>query len=280
MRYITFLCVLVLTATAFADSGDRLRKDLESAVDDELAVAGLIQRADALRREGKLEDAEKVLLSAGEDNFYQPAVYRAYMSLASAAATKGNNRVADSDSSLPVLYPAVTSAERNAFSHKAAQRPGFPKAALARLRANEGLYRREFRSVGIPEELIYIGLVESGYDANAVSRAGAVGVWQFVPATASRYGLRRFGNLDERKDPVKSARAAALYLRDLKSLFGDRPLALAAYNAGEYRILRIIGQTGTKDFWELRRRGALPRETADYVPSVLAAAKMGASVYN
>ncbi len=132
-----------------------------------------------------------------------------------------------------------------------------------------------FREEGVPEELIFLGLVESAYNPFAHSSAGAAGIWQFMKATGDRYGLRQIGNLGERHDPEKSTRAAARYFRDLFGVFQDWPLALGAYNAGEHRILRLQRQTGTHDFWEMSRLGLLPEETRSYVPAVLAAITLG-----
>jgi len=149
------------------------------------------------------------------------------------------------------------------------------RTAFTRLARYETMMRKIFREEGVPEDLIYAGLVESSYNPYAQSPAGAKGIWQFVRETGRRYGLRQAGALDERHDPEKSTRAAARYLRTLYEMFGDWPLALAAYNAGEYRLLQVIERTGIKDFWQMSRRGLLPQETINYVPAVLAAIAMG-----
>lgn len=128
----------------------------------------------------------------------------------------------------------------------------------------------QFRSAGVPPELALLGLIESGFDPRAVSPKQARGIWQFVPETGRRYGLRVEPFRDERTDPEKSTRAAARYLSDLYDLFGDWPLALAAYNAGEDRVLSAMARSGRRDFWSLSRRQLLPAETRDYVPAVLA----------
>jgi membrane-bound lytic murein transglycosylase D len=100
-------------------------------------------------------------------------------------------------------------------------------------------------------------------------------MWQLMPATARRYGLRVDGERDERADVDKSTRAAALYLRDLHLQFQDWLLALAAYNAGEARVQKAVTRAGTADFWSLSNRGHLPEETRKYVPAVLAAMDLG-----
>jgi hypothetical protein len=131
-----------------------------------------------------------------------------------------------------------------------------------------------FREEGVPEWLISVGFVESTYNSAAHSPKEAHGIWQFIPGTGDRYGLRRTAWTDERGNPEKSTRAAARYLRDLHALFGDWQLALAAYNWGEGRVARIIRRTGIRDFWTLADRGLIPQETTNYVPAVLAASRL------
>jgi membrane-bound lytic murein transglycosylase D len=127
------------------------------------------------------------------------------------------------------------------------------------------------RESDLPVELYYLALIESGYQNHAVSSAKATGVWQFMPATARRYGLQVDRYVDERRDPIRSTEAAAKYLRDLYNIFGSWPLAIAAYNAGEYRIINAILKAKTRDFWTLAEMGALPKETTEYVPKIMAA---------
>lgn len=134
--------------------------------------------------------------------------------------------------------------------------------------------REVFAAEGLPQDLAYVALVESAFRTGALSRAKAKGVWQFIPATGQRFGLRQDWWVDERSDPEKATVAAARYLKQLHALFGDWNLALAGYNAGEARIQRLIARYGTDDFWELRQkrgRGALRDETRNYVPMIHAA---------
>jgi membrane-bound lytic murein transglycosylase D len=124
---------------------------------------------------------------------------------------------------------------------------------------------------GVPEELAYLPIVESGFRLDAVSRAGAAGPWQFMRRTAQHYGLRIDRWVDERRDIVKATRAAARYLRDLHDLFGDWHLSLAAYNSGEAKIARIRDSRDVTDYWQMIENGYLPRETSEFVPRFIAA---------
>jgi len=118
--------------------------------------------------------------------------------------------------------------------------------------------------------LIYLAQAESAFQPLALSRAGARGIWQFVPWRGNEYGLKRSWWVDERQDPEKATRAAAQHLRDLYGLFGDWYLAMAAYNCGPGNVQKGIERTGYADFWELYRRNVLPRETKNYVPIIVA----------
>ena len=126
---------------------------------------------------------------------------------------------------------------------------------------------------GMPEDLVYLAMIESGFHVHAKSWANAVGPWQFISETGRRYSLRIDHWIDERKDPVKATTAAALYLKELHGMFnGDWYLAAAGYNAGENKIMRAIDMYNTNDFWELSQGSYLKRETKEYVPKLLAAA--------
>ncbi len=128
-----------------------------------------------------------------------------------------------------------------------------------------------FRKFGLPTELMYLSLVESGFNPRAFSRSRASGPWQFMKATGRMYKLDVSWYVDERRDPIKSTVAAAHHLRDLYDRFGSWPLALAAYNAGSGKVSRAIRKTGTRDYWKIRRTWYIRRETKDYVPRFIAA---------
>ena len=125
---------------------------------------------------------------------------------------------------------------------------------------------------GLPQDLVYLAMIESGFSNHARSRAKAVGPWQFIRSTGRSYGLRVDWWVDERKDIELSTRAAARYLKDLYGLFHRWELASAAYNAGENKIARAVRRYGTTDFWALTRQRFLKSETRNYVPKIMAAA--------
>ena len=129
---------------------------------------------------------------------------------------------------------------------------------------------------GLPRFLLYVAMIESGYDPHDRSHKGAVGLWQFMPEGARIYGLRVDHWVDERKDPVRSTEAVARYLGDLKARFGSWHLALAAFNAGYGAVLRAMQKYNTNDYWELcRHEDGLPWETLNYVPKAIASALIG-----
>lgn len=128
-----------------------------------------------------------------------------------------------------------------------------------------------FASYGLPKELYYVGLIESGYYLGAKSHASAVGPWQFIKGTGKRYGLAINHELDERRDLFKASHAAARYFKDLYNIFSSWELALAAYNSGEYGVIRRIMKHGTRDYYKMSKNKQLPSETINYVPKVIAA---------
>ena len=134
--------------------------------------------------------------------------------------------------------------------------------------------RAEFRKVGVPEDLVWLAFVESVWNPQALSPAAAGGLWQFIPSTATDYGLRVQTGDDERNDPAKQTRVAATYLHDLYTIFGDWHLSMAAYNSGEPRVMGAIVKNGRANFWDLYEKQLLPKETCDYVPKILASIKV------
>jgi len=149
---------------------------------------------------------------------------------------------------------------------------------LERMRQYEEMIRGRLRRRGMPEDLIYLALVESGFNPEIRSLAEARGIWQLIPDTARRYGLRVDETVDERNDPEKSTDAALSYLSYLYNRFGSWYLAIAAYNTGENRVGRIMTEaTGSEkgtdeDYYRIWDR--LPGETRDFVPAIIAAARL------
>jgi membrane-bound lytic murein transglycosylase D len=148
---------------------------------------------------------------------------------------------------------------------------GAGRSTFERWLKRSGRYMELFRTVlqkeGMPPDLVHLVFVESGFNVNARSYAAAVGPWQFLRSTSRLFGLNVNQWVDERKDPEKATVAAARYLKHLYGIFGDWPLALASYNAGEGTVLRAIKSQGTTNYWDLR----LPQQTEQYVPQFMAA---------
>ncbi len=143
---------------------------------------------------------------------------------------------------------------------------------LARSEKYIPFMRNVLREKGLPEDLVYLALIESGFNPYAYSRSKASGPWQFIYLTGKRYGLKANGWVDERRDPEKSTVAAAKYLKDLYDMFECWYLAAAGYNAGENKIATAMKRYRTEDFWELTKYRFLKQETKDYVPQMIAAA--------
>jgi len=142
--------------------------------------------------------------------------------------------------------------------------------SLERAGKYKDMISKDLRAAGVPQDLMYLAVAESGFQPQALNaRSGAGGMWQFMPTGA--YGLARNGWFDERFDPEKSSKAYARYMKSLYDQFGDWYLAMAAYDWGPGYVQRAVMHTGYADFWELYRRGVLPGETKNYVPGIIAA---------
>lgn len=194
----------------------------------------------------------------------------------------------DGSASLPSWDISVTPYETHArVEHYVERYTGAARSwvvdRLARGTRYEGMIREKLRAGGVPEDLYYLAFVESGYDPNAVSRASAVGIWQFMAPTAKGLGLRVDWWVDERRDPVRSTEAAARFINYLTDQFGSLYLAAAAYNGGPARVARGLTRfaeelehaEGDDRFFALSEQEFLPRETREYVPQIIAAALVG-----
>lgn len=159
-----------------------------------------------------------------------------------------------------------------AVAHYQFRSPRAFAAALKRSGAYLPEMRRLLKEKGLPQDLVYVAMIESAFKPQAHSRKGAHGFWQFIDGTGKRYGLARSRWVDERSDLAKSTLAAAAYFRDLYEMFGDWYLAMAAYDTGEGRVLRALQRTGARDYWELCAYGSLHPEAVAYVPYVVATA--------
>ena len=152
---------------------------------------------------------------------------------------------------------------------------GAIEVGLQRAGRYQPMIEKVLKEEGVPLDLMYLCQAESAFQPRAVSRAQAKGMWQFISSRGKEYGLRQTWWIDERSDPEKSTRAAARHLKDLYQEFGDWLLAMAAYNSGPVRVHRALEKTGADNFWTLAEKKALPRETINYVPTVLALAIIG-----
>ncbi len=172
------------------------------------------------------------------------------------------------DYNVPIVMDAKVEGHIRFFNYTI--RDKFEKWLL-RLSHYHPLVEQIFMEFGLPTDLVYLSLVESGFNPHAYSRARATGPWQFMKGTGKLYGLRVDKYVDERRDPIKSTVAAARYLRDLYDLFGSWPLAMAAYNAGEGKVMRALRKSQSESFSEIAETRHIRRETKEYVPRFMAA---------
>ena len=197
-------------------------------------------------------------------------------SAASGIVREANAALAEATWDIPVVRNAPVERFIGIFTERQQDRMAL---YLKRSGRYEGMIRGKLRERGMPEDLLYLSMIESGFNPTARSHAQAVGLWQFIEDTGKRYGLRVDAYVDERRHPEKSTDAALSYLQDLHAQFGSWYLAAAAYNTGEGRVARVMRQvTGSEkgqdaDFWRIR--GRLPSETREYVPLMVAAALIG-----
>ena len=174
-------------------------------------------------------------------------------------------------SDLPLVVNDYVAGFINYFSNSQAGHAHLLRS-LERAGKYKDMISKDLRDAGVPQDLIYLAIAESGFQPQALNRrSGAGGMWQFMPFNGV-YGLERNGWVDERFDPEKSSIAYAHYMKQLYDQFGDWYLAMAAYNWGAGNVQRAVMRTGYADFWELYKRNVLPKETKNYVPGIIAAA--------
>lgn len=180
-----------------------------------------------------------------------------------------NFAVTGNHNAIPMVINKHVQAEMDLFTTGAES--NFFRESLKRSGRFRANIAEELKKAGIPTELSWLPLIESGFKVTALSPARALGLWQFIPSTGYKFGLKRDMFVDERLDPQKSTKAAIAYLKELHGMFGDWTTVLAAYNCGEGRVLRLIRDQNVNyldNFWDLYEK--LPRETARYVPRFLA----------
>jgi membrane-bound lytic murein transglycosylase D len=260
---------------------DAARMDFDAAVDAMLSSGMDLKNDSQLSDEfedliSRINSLELIALKQG--NGFSPKVEDAPLDAASditfapdpVLVGKVTAELKTTISDLPLVINEYVAGWINAFSNSPGRR-----ATLKRSLERAGKYRAMITKIlsdyGLPQDLIYQAITESGFQPQVVNRSsGAGGMWQFMPF-AGAYGLERNGYFDERFDPEKSTIAYAKYMKYLYTQFGDWYLAMAAYDWGPGRVQHVVSRTGYADYWELYRRGNLPAETKAYIPGLIAA---------
>ena len=173
---------------------------------------------------------------------------------------------------IPVVYNAAVKKWIHYYSNRARD---YFETYSARGGSYAPLLGKTLEDNGLPRDLIYLAMAESGFQTKAKSYARAVGLWQFIPSPGRNYGLKIDWYIDERRDPIKSTIAASNYLKKLYEEFGDWEIAAAAYNAGEAKLNRAMVRYKTDNFWDLTKKRYLKAETRNYVPKIMALAILG-----
>jgi len=263
---------------------DAARMDFDSAIDVILS-SGI-----DLRQDPQLNDEFERLLSAinslemfalKEGNGFSPKLEEAPLEAVTDMTFPPNPELVarlkgelDTTSDLPLVINDQVAGYINVFAQSNSFRAHM-SASMQRLGKYRTLIQSVLKEEGVPQDLIYLAVAESGFQAQVVNtRSGAGGMWQFMTYTAPEFNLTRNGYYDYRFDPEKSTRAYAQYMKRLYALLGDWYLAMAAYDWGPGNIQRVVSRTGYADFWELYRHNVMPAETRAYVPQILAAVIM------
>jgi membrane-bound lytic murein transglycosylase D len=264
---------------------DAARADFDNAVDALLSSGFDLKGDPQLSDEfealvDRINSLELVALTKG--NGFSPKVEPAPLDEAMNEVTfppdpallgRLNAELQNTKSDLPLVVNDYVAGFINYFSNSSAGHAHL-RASLERAGKYKDMISRTLKEYGVPQDLIYQAVAESGFQPQALNRrSGAGGMWQFMPF-AGAYGLERNGFFDERFDPEKSTIAYAKYMKYLYEQFGDWYLAMAAYDWGAGNVQRAVARTGYADFWQLYRHNALPGETKNYVPGILAAVIM------
>ncbi|MBZ5544872.1 MAG: transglycosylase SLT domain-containing protein [Acidobacteriia bacterium] len=250
------LALLLQSKTDLA-SNERLRNEFEKLVENihSLEVAA-VERGDVL-----------------SEQRYEPAPIESFSGLTFPVDPKVRERVQQEIGTVRSDLPLVSNdIVDGVITYLKGRGAGYTKTALTRLGRYQPLFADVLRKQGLPQDLVYLAAAESAFNPFALSRVGAKGIWQLMLSRAIEYGLKRDRWVDEREDPVKSTQVAVRHLKDLYEMFGDWYLAMAAYNCGPVAVQRAIEKTGYADFWTLYKLHALPVDTENYVPVIIATA--------
>jgi len=263
---------------------DAARMDFDSAVDTMLASNMDLKSDPQLSEEferllSAINSLEMLALKQG--NGFSPKLEEAPLEAVTEMTFPPNPELVarlkkelDTTSDLPLVINDQVAGYINVFAQSNSFR-NHMSASMQRLGKYRTLIQNVLKEEGVPQDLIYLAVAESGFQAQVVNRkSGAAGMWQFMTNTGPTYGLTTNGYFDYRFDPEKSTRAYARYMKSLYGLFGDWYLAMAAYDWGPGNIQHVVSRTGYADYWELYRHGAMPGETRAYVPQILAAVIM------
>ena len=219
---------------------------------------------------------EAVAVESGDglnEKEYEPAPIESFAGLTFPTDPKVSQKVEQEVKTVRSELPLVSNDIVNGvMAYLQGRGSGYVKTALRKMGQYQPLFEEELRKQGLPQELVYLAAAESAFNPFALSRAGAKGIWQLMLGRAAEYGLRKDRWVDEREDPAKSTQVAVRHLKDLYRMFGDWYLAMAAYNCGPVAVQRAIEKTGYADFWALHRLHALPVDTENYVPVIIATA--------
>lgn len=210
--------------------------------------------------------------SIRENLDYRPAVANAFSRMISLGSSEKSTSTPKSASFPPIPSEENTPRVRSFIRHYAYENRETMKNYLGMVEKHLPMLKASARANGLPEELSYLVMLESGADPEARSPANALGMWQFMPATARSYGLRVDSWVDERLDPIKSTQAAMMYLKDLYGMFGCWRLALSAYNSGENKLNKVLCQEDAQEYDEICSSRRLKRETREFFPKFLAMA--------